>query len=200
MCDPSIPLDIFKFQVVQKVRKKVYSSYIYKGKLLSVLKQVHPDTGISNKLMAILNSFVTDIFERIATEASGKLHLAIVRFDLLSDTFLFVCRACHFKKSTISSRENQTSVQLIHPGELAKNAIFEGTKSVRSTLYQCYHTILLIISFRILVCACKINLNVGHSSHVRSVDSTRHLQVSRSKPAKGITIPPAQLSHRKCRG
>jgi hypothetical protein len=34
---------------------------------------VHPDTGISNKAMAILNSFVNDIFERIATEASSEL-------------------------------------------------------------------------------------------------------------------------------
>jgi histone H2B len=32
---------------------------------MEVLKQVHPDTGISNKAMAILNSFVNDIFERI---------------------------------------------------------------------------------------------------------------------------------------
>ena len=38
-----------------------------------VLKQVHPDTGISNKAMAILNSFANDIFERIATEASSAL-------------------------------------------------------------------------------------------------------------------------------
>jgi histone H2B len=38
-----------------------------------VLKQVHPDTGISNKAMAILNSFVNDIFERIASEASSEL-------------------------------------------------------------------------------------------------------------------------------
>ena len=67
----------------KKVRRETYSSYIYKGELcfLSdtlrvtdatlVLKQVHPDTGISNKAMAILNSFVNDIFERIATEASS---------------------------------------------------------------------------------------------------------------------------------
>ena len=47
-----------------KVRKETYSTYIYR-----VLKQVHPDTGISNKAMAILNSFVQDIFERIASEA-----------------------------------------------------------------------------------------------------------------------------------
>ncbi|KAL5499005.1 hypothetical protein ACEPAH_1523 [Sanghuangporus vaninii] len=89
----------------RRIRKETYASYIYK-----VLKQVHPDTGISNKAMAILNSFVNDIFERIATEAS-KL-------------------ASYSKKSTISSREIQTSVRLILPGELAKHAISEGTKSV----------------------------------------------------------------------
>lgn len=55
----------------------------------TVLKQVHPDTGISNRAMSILNSFVNDIFERVATEAS-KL-------------------AAYNKKSTISSREIQTS-------------------------------------------------------------------------------------------
>ena len=47
-----------------------------------VLKQVHPDTGISNKAMAILNSFVNDIFERIATEASSALR---VDNDWISD-------------------------------------------------------------------------------------------------------------------
>jgi len=86
-------------------RKETYSSYIYK-----VLKQVHPDTGISNKAMLILNSFVNDIFERIATEAS-KL-------------------ASYNKRSTISSREIQTAVRLILPGELAKHAVSEGTKAV----------------------------------------------------------------------
>lgn len=88
-----------------KVRKETYSTYIYR-----VLKQVHPDTGISNKAMAILNSFVQDIFERIASEAS-KL-------------------ASYNKKSTISSREIQTAVRLILPGELSKHAIAEATRSV----------------------------------------------------------------------
>jgi histone H2B len=90
-----------------KTRKETYSSYIYK-----VLKQVHPDTGISNKAMSILNSFVNDIFERVAGEAS-KL-------------------ASYNKKSTISSREIQTAVRLILPGELAKHAVSEGTKAVTS--------------------------------------------------------------------
>ncbi|KAJ7734724.1 histone-fold-containing protein [Mycena olivaceomarginata] len=89
----------------KKRRKETYNSYIYK-----VLKQVHPDTGISNKAMAILNSFVNDIFERIASEASRL--------------------AKYSKKSTIGAREIQTSVRLNLPGELAKHAISEGTKSV----------------------------------------------------------------------
>ncbi|GFG32494.1 hypothetical protein Cfor_11059, partial [Coptotermes formosanus] len=46
-------------------RRESYAIYIYK-----VLKQVHPDTGISSKAMSIMNSFVNDIFERIAAESS----------------------------------------------------------------------------------------------------------------------------------
>jgi histone H2B len=88
-----------------KKRVESYSSYIYK-----VLKQVHPDTGISKKGMSIMNSFINDIFERIATEA-GKL-------------------ATYNKKATLSSREIQTAVRLMLPGELAKHAVSEGTKAV----------------------------------------------------------------------
>ena len=43
-----------------------------KRKKKRVLKQVHPDTGISTKGMGIMNSFITDIFDKIANEA-GKL-------------------------------------------------------------------------------------------------------------------------------
>ena len=86
-------------------RKESYSLYIYK-----VMKQVHPDTGISSKAMGIMNSFVNDIFERIAGEASRLAH--------------------YNKKSTVNSREIQTAVRLLLPGELAKHAVSEGTKAV----------------------------------------------------------------------
>ena len=89
----------------KKKRTESYSSYIYK-----VLKQVHPDKGISSKSMSIMNSFINDAFERIAVEA-GKL----VRYN---------------KKGTLSSREIQTAVRLVLPGELAKHAVSEGTKAV----------------------------------------------------------------------
>ncbi|XP_033108063.1 histone H2B, gonadal-like [Anneissia japonica] len=89
----------------KRKRKESYSIYIYK-----VLKQVHPDTGISSRAMGIMNSFVNDIFERIAGEASRQAH--------------------YNKKSTITSREVQTAVRLLLPGELAKHAVSEGTKAV----------------------------------------------------------------------
>ena len=86
-------------------RRESYAIYIYK-----VLKQVHPDTGISSKAMSIMNSFVNDIFERIAAEASRLAH--------------------YNRRSTITSREIQTAVRLLLPGELAKHAVSEGTKAV----------------------------------------------------------------------
>jgi len=89
----------------RKKRKETYSSYIYK-----VLKQVHPDTGVSSKAMSIMNSFVNDIFERISAEASRL--------------------AQYNKRHTITSREIQTAVRLLLPGELAKHAVSEGTKAV----------------------------------------------------------------------
>ncbi|XP_060938871.1 histone H2B-like [Limanda limanda] len=89
----------------RKSRKESYAIYVYK-----VLKQVHPDTGISSKAMGIMNSFVSDIFERIAGEASRLAH--------------------YNKRSTITSREIQTAVRLLLPGELAKHAVSEGTKAV----------------------------------------------------------------------
>jgi len=44
---------------------ETYSVYIYR-----VLKQVHPETGISKRSMSIMNSFINDVFERINQEAS----------------------------------------------------------------------------------------------------------------------------------
>jgi histone H2B len=86
-------------------RHETYSSYIYR-----VLKSVHPETGISNRAMAIMNSFINDIFERIAAEASN-----LARYN---------------NKHTLTSREIQSAVRLLLPGELSKHAVSEGAKSV----------------------------------------------------------------------
>jgi len=96
-----------KTQHTRSKRKRVesFSVYIYK-----VLRQVHPEVGISKKAMNIMNSFVNDIFDRMAIESNR------------------LTRYSH--KNTLSSREIQTAVKLLLPGELSKHAVSEGTKAV----------------------------------------------------------------------
>lgn len=89
----------------KKKRTESYHTYIYK-----VLKQVHPDNRISKKAMSVMNSLVNDLENRIVEEAA---QLAKVN-----------------KKQTIGTREIQTAVRLLFPGELAKHAVSEGTKAV----------------------------------------------------------------------
>ncbi|KAF5911462.1 hypothetical protein HPG69_004383 [Diceros bicornis minor] len=101
-------------------RKETYSMYIYKvlkqvssllvNRVVLLLLQVHPDIGISSKAMSIMNSFVNDVFERLAGEAARL--------------------AQYSGRTTLTSREVQTAVRLLLPGELAKHAVSEGTKAV----------------------------------------------------------------------
>ncbi|KAK3507845.1 hypothetical protein QTP70_001406 [Hemibagrus guttatus] len=95
----------------RKSRKESYAIYVYK-----VLKQVHPDTGISSKAMGIMNSFVNDIFERIAGESSRLAH--------------------YNKRSTITSREIQTAVRLLLPGRAGQARRVRGHKG----RHQCHYS------------------------------------------------------------
>jgi hypothetical protein len=48
----------------EEERKKAAEPEVtYKIYIFKVLKQVHPDIGISSKAMGIMNSFINDIFE-----------------------------------------------------------------------------------------------------------------------------------------
>ena len=88
-----------------KAKRQSFANCIYK-----VLKEVHPDTGISSNAMLIMNSYINDILARIAGEAS-KL-------------------AKYNSKNNVSSREVQTAVRLLLPGELAKHALAWGTNAI----------------------------------------------------------------------
>ena len=83
-----------------------YRIYIYR-----VLKQVHPDTGITGIAKDQLNSVINYIGQAIARMA----------VDLTEKSK---------KRLTITSREIQTAVNLVIPGELRKHAVSEGTKAV----------------------------------------------------------------------
>lgn len=80
------------------------------NRVVLLFLQVHPDIGISSKAMSIMNSFVNDVFERLAGEAARL--------------------AQYSGRTTLTSREVQTAVRLLLPGELAKHAVSEGTKAV----------------------------------------------------------------------
>jgi histone H2B len=82
----------------------------YKRFVYRVLKQVHPDLGASGRSMEILDMMMADMFERLAEEAARL--------------------AKHAGRATLTSREVQSAVRLVLPGELGKHAISEGTKAV----------------------------------------------------------------------
>ncbi len=85
--------------------KRTWSVYVSRS-----LKAIDKKLTISGKTVKIVNSFINDVFERIATEAA-----TLVRVN---------------KKRTLGSREIQTAVRLVLPVELAKHAMAEGTKAV----------------------------------------------------------------------
>lgn len=71
---------------------------------------MHPEIGVSKKAMEVLNSFVSDLFDRICDEAA---------------------KLCKYgARQTMGAREIQAATALVLPGELAKHAQSEGSKSV----------------------------------------------------------------------
>ncbi|XP_026343951.2 histone H2B type F-S-like, partial [Ursus arctos] len=93
-------------------RKESYNIYLYK-----VLKQVHKGLSLSQKAVGVVGSFVKDVFERIADEAAPAKRSS--------------------KHSTISSREMQTALRPLLPGEIGKHAVSEATKAIiRDTFRQ----------------------------------------------------------------
>jgi histone H2A len=96
----------------KKRKRPKYGSfrvYVYR-----VLKQVHPDIGVSSKSMLIMDSCMRDVMQRLSMESVNLL-----RYN---------------KTPTISSRTVQTAARLLLPGEIAKHGVSEGTKAVTKYL------------------------------------------------------------------
>ncbi|OVA17917.1 Histone H2B [Macleaya cordata] len=88
----------------------------YKRYVFKVLKQVHPGMSISSKAMTVLNGLMNDMFERLADEAARL--------------------SKYTGRMTLSSREIQSAVRLVLPGELGKHAIAEGIKAVTTYMSE----------------------------------------------------------------
>mmetsp|Transcript_90919 Transcript_90919/g.185281 ORF Transcript_90919/g.185281 Transcript_90919/m.185281 type:complete len:124 (-) Transcript_90919:131-502(-) len=99
--------DAGKEPAKKRTKKKTVSYHTY---IFKVLHQVHPKMRISKQAMAIMESCVNDTFERIASEAN--------RLNRMN------------KRETLGTREIQSAVRLVFPGELSKHAVSEGCKAV----------------------------------------------------------------------
>ena len=78
--------------------------------IFRVLKQVHPDVGISKLAMTTLNSVVLQVYKNISSEAA----------QLASKT----------GKSLLSAQDIQSAVKICVPGELAKQAVSAGARAL----------------------------------------------------------------------
>lgn len=99
--------------VDQRKKSKRHKKKNYTGHTVSiyrVLKQVHPQLGVSRNGMGVLTSLVNDVVERLSVEA-GRLSQMNSR-------------------KTLGAREVQSAVRLVFPGELSKHAVSEGIKAV----------------------------------------------------------------------
>jgi histone H2B len=106
-----INLKSFIFKVLKQVRnQKIMDFHNPKNNFSLTHYQVHPDSGISSKGMSIMNSFMFDIMEQIANEASKLARIS--------------------KTKTLSARDIQTAVRLLLPGDLSKHAISEGKRYI----------------------------------------------------------------------
>lgn len=122
----------------RKARKETYSSYIYKG--MSCLWATNGSLSDVQSLSKFTLIRVSQTRPWPFSTHSSTISLSAllprhqVRLNIVWRSFSLIWLlselASYSKKSTISSREIQTAVRLILPGELAKHAISEGTKSV----------------------------------------------------------------------
>ena len=93
-------------KLVKQVNQYNFKNYI-KNQLK---KQENGELTISSKAMSIMNSFVVDIFERIAEQASELARIG--------------------KSSKLRIRDIETSVKLVLNGDLGKYAVSHGNKAV----------------------------------------------------------------------
>ncbi len=76
-----------------------------------MLKATKPELGISSSGMNQFNQIIADLYERVMTECRNML--------------------LYNKKSTLSSKEVETAVRLLFPGELSKHGVQFGRDSLQ---------------------------------------------------------------------
>ena len=94
-------------------KKKAKNTHLSYGRYINqLLKNSHPEMGVTKNGMKVLNSFVCDIADRIANEAG-----VLTRYH---------------KTMTLSSFHVMGAVKLVLPPEIAQNAIEEGQRAYKA--------------------------------------------------------------------
>ncbi|ELP87294.1 histone H2B [Entamoeba invadens IP1] len=107
--DATKPKKVGDEEAKKREVKKNFDSYaLY---ISRVLKSVFPDIGITLPSISVMDSFVRDIFERIAMDASSLTR--------------------NYQKSTLTTKEIETATKLILKGDLNKHAVSEGQSAVK---------------------------------------------------------------------
>ena len=94
-----------KKQQVKLRDNNSFQTYIYR-----VLKEVKPDVGISKSSMSLINNLISELFENIMKEARNLMIFS--------------------KKQTLTSKEIETAIKLLFPGELCKLAVQTSRNSL----------------------------------------------------------------------
>lgn len=89
-------------------RKKKHDNF--KNFMYKVLKVIHPDLGLSGPAVSIVNSFILDMLDRLASEAAIALKVR--------------------KGQTLQPKDFKMACRFVLSGELVKHAIAEGGRAV----------------------------------------------------------------------
>ena len=95
---------------VKKPKKNpatAFSTYIYRVK-----KQVHPDLKISKSSMRIIESFISDFFDRLCRDSS----------QLMDNS----------EAKTLKAKDILAAIKMVLPGELGKHAYNEAEKAINT--------------------------------------------------------------------
>jgi histone H3/H4 len=108
------------------------TAYNPSDQIYKVLKQVHPDTEMSEAGMATAASYVKQMFHNVTMSAIelAQQMVGAKNREEQGPAWLEIFARDGGEVVQVTSRTIQTAVRLVIPGELAKHAVSEGTKAV----------------------------------------------------------------------
>lgn len=89
----------------KKPNHEAFDTYIYK-----VIKNLHPDQGVSKKGMMVLSAITNDLFEKITVEATSL--------------------ARYHNKQTLAANDVQAALKLLLPQDMTEHIIAEGMSAI----------------------------------------------------------------------